>query len=98
MVKNHKLARSLLEQKWGTFIRMLEYKAERAGGRVVKVNSANTSRTCSSCVSVKAVLLLSVRVYLCSKSGIEVDRDVNAARNILKQMQAMSLAGVLAGE
>ena len=98
MVKNHKLARSILEQKWGTFVRMLEYKAERAGGRVVKVNPANTSKTCYGCGSVKSVLLLSERVYSCSNCGIEVDRDVNAARNILRVAQAMSSAGVSAGE
>ena len=98
MVKNHKLARSILEQKWETFIRMLDYKAERAGGRVVKVNPANTSKTCSGCGSVKAVLLLSERVYSRSNCGIEVDRDVNAARNILRLEQAMSSAGVSAGE
>ena len=98
MVKNHKLARSILEQKWGTFIRMLEYKAERAGGRVVKVNPANTSKTCSGCGSVKSVLLLSERVYSCSDCGIEVDRDVNAACNILRLAQATSSARVSAWE
>ena len=90
MVKNHKLARSILEQKWGTFIRILEYKAERAGGRVVKVNPVNTSKTCSCCGSVKAVFLLSERVYSCSECCIEFDRDVNAASNILRLAQAMS--------
>lgn len=98
MVKNHKLAWSILEQKWGTFIRTLECKAESARGRVVKVNPANTSKTCSRCGSVKAVLLLLERVYTCSKCGIEVDRDVNATRNILRLAQAISSAGVSAGE
>ena len=63
---------------------MLECKAESAGCRVVKVNQANTSKMCSRCFSIKAVLLLLVRVYTCSKCGIVVDRDVNAARNILR--------------
>ena len=49
MVKNHKLVRIILEQKWDTFVRMLEYKTERASGQVMKGNPANTSRTCSSC-------------------------------------------------
>ena len=98
MVKNHKLARNIVEQKWGTFIRLLEHKAERAGGRVVKVNPVNTSKTCSGCGNVKSVLLLSERVYSCSECGIEVDRDVNAAHNILRLARATSSAGVSAGE
>ena len=44
------------------------------------------------------MILLSERVYSCSECGIEVDRDVNAARNILRLAQAMSSAGVSAGE
>ena len=98
MVKNHKLARSILEQRWATFVRMLEYKAERAGSRVVKVNPANTSRMCSRCSSVKAVLLLSERVYSCSNCDIEIDCDINAARNMLRLAQTMSSAGISAGE
>ena len=62
------------------------------------MNPANTSKTCSGCGSVKAVLLLSERVYSCSECGIEVDGDVNAAHNICKLAQAMSSAGVSAGE
>ena len=98
MVKNYKLARSTLEQKWETFVRMLEYKAERAGGQALKVNPANTSRTCSGCGSVGVVLLLSERVYSYSSCGIEIDRDFNTARNIFRLAQAKSLARVSAGE
>ena len=98
MVKNHKLARSILEQRWATFVRALEYKAERANGRVVKVNPTNTSPMCSSCSSVMAALLLSERVYLCFDCGIEIDRDLNAARNILRLTQTMSSAGISAGK
>ena len=98
MVKNHKLARSILEQKWRTFVRMLEYKAERAGGRALKVNPANTSRTFSGFDSVKAVLLVSERVYSCSNCGIKIDRDINAAHNILRLVQATSSVGISAGE
>ena len=65
---------------------------------MVKVNSANTSKTCYGCGSVKAVLLLSERVYSCCECGIEVERDVIAARNNLKLAQAISSARVSAGE
>ena len=83
MVKNHSLARRILEQSWGTFKRLLEYKAESAGGQVVTVSPRNTSRACSDCGSVKATLSLSERVYKCSVCGLQIDRDLNAARNIL---------------
>lgn len=62
------------------------------------MNPADTSRTCFGCGSVKAVLLISERVCSCSNCGIEIERDVNAARNILRLAQAMSSAGVSAGE
>ena len=98
MVMNHELAWSILDQRRGTFIRKLECKAESAGGRVVKVNPANTSKTCPRSGSVKAALLLLERVYTCSKCGIEVERDVNAARNIFRLAQAITSAGDSAGE
>ena len=82
MVKNHKLARSILEQSWGKFANMLAYKAERAGGKVMRVDPRNTSRTCSGCGNVKTELSLSERVYMCSSCGLHIDRDVNAAINI----------------
>ena len=44
MLKNHRLARKILDASWGKFIRLLEYKAERAGVRLVKVNPRGTSR------------------------------------------------------
>lgn len=44
MVKNHNLAGKILDASWGTFLQMLSYKAEGAGGTVLKVNPRNTSR------------------------------------------------------
>ena len=94
MVKNKRLSRSILEQSWGLFVRMLEYKAERAGGRVVKVNPKNTSKACSGCGNVKASLPLSERVYSCSNCGLVIDRDHNAAKNIAN----LANAGLSAGD
>lgn len=82
--------------KDGTFVRLLVYMAERACDRVVKVNPANTSQMYSDCDSVKAMLLNSERVYSFSNCGIEIDRDVNVARNILWLAQAMSSVWVSA--
>ena len=94
MVKNSRLSRIILEQSWGLFVRMLEYKAERAGGRVVKVNPKNTSKACSVCGNVKEVLPLSEPVYSCSNCGFVLDRDHNAALNIAN----LASAGLSAGD
>ena len=51
MVKNKNLARSILEQSWGTFKKLLEYKAVSASGHVITVSPRNTRRTCSDCGS-----------------------------------------------
>ncbi len=76
------LNRSILEQQWGTFVSQLTYKAESAGGSVVKVNPRNTSKTCSGCGSVHESLTLKDRVFECQQCGMSLDRDLNAARNI----------------
>ena len=86
MVKNHKLARSILEANWGNFVNMLTYKAESAGGKVEKVDSKYTSQICSECGSKPTKkLTLAIRLYQCESCGFEADRDLNAALNILKK-------------
>ena len=86
MVKNHKLARSILEANWGNFVNMLTYKAESAGGKVEKVDPKYTSQICSECGSKPTKkLTLAIRLYQCESCGFEADRDLNAAMNILKK-------------
>ena len=53
MVQNKKLARRILEQSWGTFRKLLEYKAVSASGHVISVSPRNTSGACSDCGRVK---------------------------------------------
>ena len=92
MVKNHKLARSILESNWGNFVNMLTYKAESAGGKVERVDPKYTSQICFSCGSMpKTKLTLAVRQYECESCGFEADRDLNAAMNILKKGLGKSL-------
>ena len=84
MVRNKRLARSIMEQQWGTFAQQLGYKAEEAGGFVRYVNPRNTSQLCSVCGFLPEIkLALSLRTYACGVCGHTEDRDVNAARNIL---------------
>lgn len=84
MVKNHRLARSILDANWGTFVELVTYKAESAGGKVVKIDPKDTSQLCSGCGSKpNKKLTLAIRYYRCEHCGFEADRDMNAATNIL---------------
>lgn len=83
MVKNHNLAKSILDAAWNRLVKYTSYKAVDAGRRVVLVNPANTSQMCSGCgQTVKKDL--SVRVHDCPYCGLSIDRDLNASKNILR--------------
>jgi putative transposase len=82
MVKNPSLARSISDASWSTFLKMVEYKAANAGAHFVKINPKNTSQNCSGC-GVIVPKKLAVRVHSCPACGLMLDRDENAARNIL---------------
>jgi putative transposase len=78
MVKNHKLARNILDSGWGTFTNMLDYKTMLAG-----VTAKNTTIDCSRCGNT-VPKSLAVRIHRCNVCGLMLDRDHNAAINILK--------------
>ena len=83
MVKNHHLAKSIMDAAFGEFRRQLEYKTTRTGARLHVVDRwYRSSKTCSGCGSVKAKLSLSERTYKCDSCGLTMDRDLNAAINI----------------
>jgi putative transposase len=82
MTHNRYLALSAHDAALGEFRRLLEYKAEEAGTRVVTVDPRNTSQVCSGC-GVVVPKALSVRVHRCPHCELVLNRDVNAARNIL---------------
>ena len=73
-------------------ISMLCYKAERAGGRFAVINARNTSQECSQCGHT-VQKDLSVRIHRCAHCKMEVYRDVNAARNVLKRAVAGQWSG-----
>lgn len=75
--------KSIGDAAWRQFLNLLDYKAEYAGGRVVQINPAYTSQTCSRCHN-RHKLKLSDRVYHCPVCSLSLDRDVNAAKNILR--------------
>jgi putative transposase len=85
MIKNHKLAKHISDASWGTFVRLLEYKADWNDKQIVKVNRFYpSSKTCCECGWINQDLNLSIREWTC-KNGHVLDRDLNAAKNILKE-------------
>jgi putative transposase len=82
MVRNRHLAKSILDAGWGYLVTHLTHKAAEAGREVVLVNPAYTSKTCSRCGAMFDGLTLADRHVSCS-CGLSLDRDHNAALNIL---------------
>ncbi len=79
------LAKDVRDAAWGQFTRILTDKAEEAGRTLVLVNPHNTSQTCSGCGALPVERkTLSIRTHVCGRCGLRLDRDVNAARNILR--------------
>lgn len=86
MMKNHNLAYSISDSGWSSFTSMLEYKALWYGKKVIKIDRwYPSSKTCNSCDYIIDKLPLSVRKWKCPKCSYEHDRDINAAKNILRQ-------------
>jgi putative transposase len=86
------MAKSVLDASWSRFRTYVTYKAESAGRKLVLVNPAYTSQMCSSCgIIVKKDL--SERVHNCPTCGLSMDRDLNAAKNILR-LGLQSLVGI----
>jgi len=85
MMSNRKLSKHIADASWGTFVRFLEYKADWNDKQVVKINRFYpSSKTCNVCGWINQDLNLSVREWAC-KNGHHLDRDINAAKNILNE-------------
>ncbi|MGH3086011.1 MAG: RNA-guided endonuclease InsQ/TnpB family protein, partial [Rubrobacteraceae bacterium] len=83
MNKNHCLAKSIADAAWTDLTSKIAYKAANADRVFVKVNPSYTSRDCSCCGR-RQLMPLSVRIYDCPRCGLSLDRDTNAAKNILR--------------
>lgn len=79
------LNKSINDAGWGMFVQYTQYKAESAGVVVLKVNPHNTSQICSGCGIKGPHKDLSERTHVCPSCGLVLDRDHNAALNILKR-------------
>lgn len=83
MIRHPSLSRSISDASWSRFIKMLEYKAERAGIQIIKVEPRGTSQRCSRC-NKEIKKELRIRQHKCLYCGLEIHRDYNSAKNILK--------------
>ena len=85
MVRNHKLAKSITDVSWGKFVEVLTYKAIWNDKEVIHVDRFfPSSKTCNSCGWINNSLKLNERKWTC-KCGLNLDRDLNAAKNILDE-------------
>lgn len=86
MSKNHNLAESILEMNFGEFRRMLEYKAQWYNRNIVFVDRFYpSSKTCHYCGYINKSLTLNDRQWICPHCGEVIERDYNAALNILDE-------------
>lgn len=92
MAKNCHLAKSISDAAWGTFIIMLSYKAEWAGRMALNINPKGTSQLCSRCGE-RVPKGLSTRWHRCPHCELEIQRDHNAALNILARGMALLAVG-----
>lgn len=86
-----RFGKAVSDNGWGMFVSMLTYKAERKGKLLVKVDRwFPSSKTCIACGHIHKELKLSDRTYLCPVCGHAMDRDEQAAKNILNEAKRMT--------
>src|SRR5262249_1508447 len=90
LVKNHRLAKSISDASWGLFLSWVRYYGWLHGIPMVAVPPQFTSQDCSGCGE-RVQKSLSMRTHVCPSCGLVLDRDHNAARNILES--ALRTAG-----
>lgn len=96
MLKNKKLSKAISDVGFYELTRQVEYKSNWQGVEFIKADRwFPSSKTCSNCGSVKPLLTLSERVYVCEECGIIIDRDLNAAINLAALVKAETLPDCL---
>jgi putative transposase len=85
LMRNRRLARSISDASWGEFLRQIAYKAIWNGKNLLKAGRFDaSSKTCGGCGFRKEDLSLSDREWACPSCGVLHDRDINAAKNIVR--------------
>ena len=86
LLHNHKLAKSMSDVSWASFVNKLEYKAKWYGKEIIKIDKFYpSSQICSVCGYKDGKKTLDVREWTCSVCHTHHDRDINAAKNILTE-------------
>ena len=94
MMKNHKLAKAIGDVSWGKFIDVLTYKAEWNDKEIIHIDRFfPSSKTCSKCGWFNNSLTLKDRTWTCKECGEVLDRDVNAAINIINEGCRKNISG-----
>jgi putative transposase len=99
MLRNRRLARRVADAGFGEIRRQLIYKGRHNACRTIVANRwYASSKTCSGCGAVKAKLPLHVRVFNCDACGLVLDRDENAARNLVALAATCTTGTGVAGD
>jgi putative transposase len=99
MVRNKRLSKAISDAGWGKFKEMLEYKTLWYGARLVTADKFYpSSKLCSQCGRLNRDLKLSNRVFRCLECGLENDRDLNSALNLLELTTASSAGSYACGD
>jgi putative transposase len=97
------MAKSVLDAGWSQFRTMLRYKCDSAGAWFDEVNEANSTQDCSACLArsgpkglkdLGSMFAEHAKEWTCPECGTHHDRDVNAARNILRRGHATLAVGI----
>jgi len=95
MVKNHSLAKAISDAGFGELRRQIQYKGKWRDVTIVLADRFfPSSKTCSHCGVIRDDLTLSERTFCCPDCGFEIDRDLNAARNLAALGEGVSNAGL----
>jgi putative transposase len=94
LLRNRRLARAIADTAMAESRRQLAYKTSWYGSRLVVADRFYpSSKTCSACGWVKAKLTMAERTFTCQACGLQIDRDLNAARNLAKLVDHVARSG-----
>jgi len=86
MLRNHKLAKSISDVSWSSFVTKLQYKADWYGREIIKIDKwFPSSQICSECGHKDGKKTLEIREWTCSVCHAHHDRDINASINIMTE-------------